>query len=71
MIASLNAGMEETAMLADYVTYALYGLGGAIGFDAVCWVMIRYEQGRRRANDQMTPEERREAKVFQSVFRRR
>ena len=55
-------------MVAEYLWY---GLAGLLVFAAVCWVNIRYEQGRRRAEENMTPDERREAKAFKGVFRRR
>ena len=59
-------------MIADYGWYALYGVLGLLVFAAVCWVSIRYEQGRRRAYEKMTPEERKEEDLFRrGVFRRR
>jgi hypothetical protein len=59
-------------MLAEYLRYALLGLAIFLVFVGLCFVFIRYEQTRRRALEKMTPEERKEAKVFQQgVFRRR
>ena len=59
-------------MFAEYLEYALYGLAGLLIFAVVCYVCIRYEQGRRRAEETMTPEERKEgAVVRRGVFRRR
>lgn len=59
-------------MPADYVQYALVGLGIVLGIALLCVVSIRYERGRRRALDRMTPEERREEEVFRrGVFKRR
>jgi hypothetical protein len=58
-------------MLADYLEYAALGLALALVFAALCVLFIRYERGRRRAYEKMSPEERKELKVFQGVFRRR
>jgi len=59
-------------MLAEYLQYAFIGLGIALGFGVAWYVSFRYEQGRRRAYEKMTPEQRREAEVFRrGVFRRR
>lgn len=59
-------------MVAQYAEYALVGLAAVVGFALFLYVFIRAERGRRRAYDEMTPEERREEDVFRrSVFRRR
>lgn len=59
-------------MVAEYIQYALIGLAVALGFAVICYLSIRYERGRRRAYDRMTPEERKEEDVFRrGVFRRR
>ena len=58
--------------IANHGWYALYGMMGLLVIAAVYWVSIRYEQGRRRAYEKMTPEERKEEDVFRrGVFRRR
>lgn len=33
-------------MVAEYSWYALYGMVDLLVLTAVCWVSIRYEQGR-------------------------
>lgn len=58
--------------MTDDLWTALYGLGGVIAFAAFCWVFIRYERGRRRAEEAMSPQQRKQAEVFRrGVFRRR
>ena len=65
-------GPQDTAMIAEYVQHALIGLALVLGFAVVCYLSIRYEKGRRRIYERMTPEEKREEAVFRrGAFRRR
>ena len=54
------------------IDYLPIGLALLAAIVVLSGVAIRYERGRRRLRDAMTPEERREEEVFRKgVFRRR
>jgi hypothetical protein len=57
-------------MLYDYLWYAVAGLAAAAAFLAVLALNIRYERGRRRAWERMTPEERKQREVFGNALKR-
>jgi hypothetical protein len=65
--------MPERQSMSDAVGFVLIGLAGAVVFVLVCWAIIPDRRTRDDAN--LSPDElrrrRKEAKVFQGVFRRR
>lgn len=50
-------------MFFEYAWYALIGLLVLVAFAGALALNIRYERGRRRAEEKLTPEERKERDV--------